>query len=278
MSTCFAISNRFRQCFLPALVCTIALLVPSTLLADPATEALLKGAECEGDYAGHLQGVCVDDEGSIFWSFTTELVKTDAAGHISKKIPVASHHGDLCYSEGRIYVAVNLGKFNDPKGNADSWVYVYDAKSLDLIAKHETQEAFHGAGGIGVRDGRFYVVGGLPDGIQENYVYEYDADFNFQKKHVIDSKWTMLGIQTATFHDGFWWFGCYGKTTPLLKTDANFQMVGRYSYSCSLGIVGVAPDRFLIATGPRTAAGRHRGTLFLAKSDKEKGLVAVAKE
>ncbi len=35
---------------------------------------------------------------------------------------------------------------------------------------------------------RFYVVGGLPDGVEENYVYEYDAEFQFVKKHIISSK------------------------------------------------------------------------------------------
>ena len=38
---------------------------------------------------------------------------------------------------------------NDPKGNADSWVYVYDATSLKFLSKHATPEVFHGAGGIG---------------------------------------------------------------------------------------------------------------------------------
>ncbi len=31
---------------------------------------------CEGTYQHHLQGVCTD-ENSIYWSFTTNLVKTD---------------------------------------------------------------------------------------------------------------------------------------------------------------------------------------------------------
>lgn len=47
----------------------------------------------------------------------------------------------------------------EAKGNADSWVYVYNANDLSFIAKYETQEVFHGAGGIGVRNGNFFVVG-----------------------------------------------------------------------------------------------------------------------
>ena len=84
---------------------------------------------CEGTYQHHLQGVCTDEK-SIYWSFTTTLVKTDMEGTLLKQVPVANHHGDLCFHDGKLYVAVNLGKFNDPEGNADSWVYVYDAETL----------------------------------------------------------------------------------------------------------------------------------------------------
>ena len=89
-------------------------------------------------------------------------IKTDAEGRALKKIEVANHHGDLCFQDGKIYVAVNLGLFNFPAGRADSWIYVYDADSLAELARHPTPEVVHGAGGIGVRDGRFFVVGGLP--------------------------------------------------------------------------------------------------------------------
>ncbi|MCB1063732.1 MAG: hypothetical protein KDN20_12520 [Verrucomicrobiae bacterium] len=230
---------------------------------------------CEGDYQHHLQGVCHDEKGALFWSFTTELVRTDAQGKVEKKIPVENHHGDLCFHEGKIYVAVNLGRFNDPKGNADSWVYVYDSGSLSFVSKHSVPEVFHGAGGMDVRDGHFFVVGGLPDGVKENYVYEYDEAFRFLKKHVIASGWTQLGIQTAAWHDGAWWFGCYGTPKILLKTDASFRLLGRYEFDASLGVAGVAKDLLLVAKGPRTEAGRCRGTLHLAKSDEKAGLILL---
>ena len=231
--------------------------------------------QCEGDYQHHLQGVCTNDVDAIFWSFTTELVKTDRQGRVLTKIPVANHHGDLCFTRGRIHVAVNHGRFNDPDGNADSWVYVYSGETLEFLSKHPTQEVFHGAGGIGIRNGHFFVVGGLPDGVVENYVYEYDADFRFAGKHVINSGWTQLGIQTAAYHDGTWWFGCYGSPQVLLKTDSRFQLLGRYEFDCSLGIVGVARDRLLIAKGPRTKDQRCLGSLHLTHPDAEHGLQLV---
>jgi glycerophosphoryl diester phosphodiesterase len=242
---------------------------PRTLLGL-ISERQFRNVECEGSYAHHLQGVCVADE-AIYWSFTTTLVKTDRAGHVLKKIPVANHHGDLCFHDGRLYVAVNLGRFNDPQGNADSWVYVYDAKTLDEVARHETQQAFHGAGGIGFCDGHFFVVGGLPDGVQENYVYEYDSHFAFVRRHVIPSGHTHLGIQTATFTDGRWWFGCYGSPQVTLVTDANFRMLGRFERDCSLGIAGLPGGRLLVASGRCSKDEGCVGSVRAAIADEASG-------
>jgi len=214
----------------------------------PEVTAHAGNASCEGSYARHLQGVCVDDN-AIYWSFTTDLVKTDLAGGLIKKVAVANHHGDLCLVDDQIYVAVNLGKFNDPAGNADSWVYVYDAQTLEEQRRFEVQDVFHGAGGIGHRAGQFYVVGGLPDGIEENYAYQYDTDFRLIKKHTIKSGHTKLGIQTATFANGRWWLGCYGSPPILLVTDAEFKLQGRYVFDCSLGIVGLPDGRLLVGGG-----------------------------
>lgn len=237
--------------------------------------AAFRDVECEGNYAHHLQGICVDNQ-SIYWSFTTQLVKTDLSGKKLKQIPVVNHHGDLCFHEGKIYVAVNLGKFNDPEGNADSWVYVYNADDLSLISKHETQEVFHGAGGIGIQEGHFFVVGGLPNGVQENYVYEYDPEFKFIKKHIIDSGHTLLGIQTATFANQRWWFGCYGDPAILLVTDASFKMIGRFEFNCSLGIEGLADGRLLSASGSCNKETGCRGSAKIATGSDVHGIQYAA--
>ena len=227
---------------------------------------------CDGTYRHHLQGICTDNAGSIFWSFTTTLVKTDADGKVSRRIEVGNHHGDLCFHDGRIYVAVNFGRFNDPDGKADSWVYVYKASDLSLVSKHEVQQVFHGAGGMGFSDGHFFVVGGLPDDVQENYVYEYDAKFNFVKRHVIKSGHTHLGIQTATFAHGKWWFGCYGDPQILLVTDADFKMLGRHRFDCSLGIVGLKNGKLLSASGPCEKDKGCTGSARVVVPDEKAGL------
>jgi len=238
-----------------------------------APTTVVRSVECQGRYARHLQGICVDARDAVFWSFTTALVKTDARGKVLKTIPVASHHGDLCYHQGAIYVAVNLGQFNDAAGNADSWGYVYDAADLSFLRKHATPEVCHGAGGIGVQDGQFIVVGGLPEGVTENRAYQYDADFRFVKTHAISSGYTLMGIQTATFAGGFWWFGCYGNPRIVLKTDQSFGLLGKYELDCSLGIVGLADGRFLVARGRCENGSDCSGRAVLARTDAAKGLV-----
>lgn len=256
------------------------------VLGATAGAADFQPVTCEGAYPHHLQGVCTDGEDSIYWSFTTRLVKTDSNGQITKQIEVANHHGDLCFHQGQVFVAVNLGKFNDPQGNADSWIYVYDADDLACEARHKTPEVFHGAGGIAFHDDKFMVVGGLPDGVNENYVYEYARDFTFKKKHILASGHTHLGIQTAAFADGHWWFGCYGRgktetapATPpiLLKADAALQKVERFEFDCSLGIVPGRDGQLLVARGGVGKDKGRTGRLVLALPDMQRGLQLIEK-
>lgn len=233
---------------------------------------------CEGAYPRHLQGICTDGKGSIYWCWTDALVKTDANGHVLKKVPVASHHGDLCYHDGRVYVATNLGKFNQPAGAADSWVYVYDADTLAELAKHRLPELVHGAGGMEHHNGKFIVIGGLPPGVNENYLYEYDENFHFQKRHVLASGYTLMGIQTVAYANGAWWFGCYGKPAVLLRADEKFQFTGKWDFNASVGIAPISGGRFLLAQNTvikgddgKTKANEAR--VVIARADAKAGLV-----
>jgi hypothetical protein len=241
--------------------------------AVSATDAgPFKPVTCEGTYPHHLQGVCANGKDAIFWSFTTRLVKTDRAGKVLKQIEVGNHHGDLCFHDGRVYVAVNFGKFNQPAGKADSWVYVYNAGDLSLAAKHKVPEVVHGAGGIDQHRGHFFVVGGLPEKVNENYLYEYDSNFHFLKKHTLASGHTHLGIQTAAFADNHWWLGCYGQPAILLKADADLKQVERYEFNASLGIIPNGPHHFLIARDRNDKGKGHTGSLVAAVADKEQGM------
>lgn len=248
-------------------------LLANIVVADEPS--VYKPTQCEGYYSGHLQGIAIDGEGNIFWSFTTKLVKSDADGKLLKAIDVANHHGDLTYVDGKIYVAVNLGEFNNSQGKADSWVYVYGADDLEFLSKHEVQEVEFGAGGIAHHQGKFLVVGGLPEGYDENYVYEYDPEFQFKGRHVVDSGYTLLGIQSAEYAEGHWWFGCYGKPQQLVVADDEFAVTGRYNFDCSYGIAGIAPGRFLVTSGPAVPGKGRTGAVQFAVPEAEKGLVRL---
>lgn len=227
---------------------------------------------CEGVYPHHLQGVCTDEREAIFWSFTTRLVKTDRSGKRLADIPVDNHHGDLCYRDGKLYVAVNLGKFNEPEGKADSWIYVYDAGDLSFKSRHAAPQLVHGAGGMAYHDGRFLVVGGLPPGTDENYAYEYDRELKFVRRHVLASGYTLMGIQTAAFAEGHWWFGCYGKPEILLRASPDLKKVERFEFGASLGIVSLGSGHFLIGRDTNTPGKGHAGRLVAAETDASKGM------
>ena len=208
-------------------------------------------------YGGHLQGMTTDYKSHIFWSHTTQLVKTDFQGNIIKEVDVPFHHGDLYYYNKKVYVAVNLGLFNDENGAADSWVYVYDEQNLNLIKKYPLPDVIFGAGGIAINENQVMVVGGLPYNGQfhENLVYEYTMDFELKKIHKLKTGYTHQGIQTATYYNGFWYFGCYGNKLKHLEPvvlkakfhNDSLRLKEMYQKDFSFGLVGLYGNKWLIS-------------------------------
>ncbi len=207
-------------------------------------------------YDGHLQGMATDFENYIFWSHTRQLVKTDLTGTILKVIDVQNHHGDLEYYKGKIYVAVNFGKFNEEPGLADSWVYVYNADDLSLCSKHPVPEVVHGAGGIAIHNNQVMVVGGLPENgnYNVNFIYEYDLNFNLKKRHDLESGYTYKGIQTACYFNNYWYFACYGSTRvgvvpkvlKVKQTPGNeMQLIQKIDTDMSYGMIGLRNEEFI---------------------------------
>lgn len=260
-----SLSRRSVLAVLPAAL----LALPRTAVAQSGNSAPLQvmagsGVALSGVYPGHLQGVCTNDRDALYWSMTTDIVKTDVSGAVVRRIAVPGHHGDLCHVDGRIYVAVNLGLFNDPQGRADSWVYVYDADDLSLLARHPVSEVVYGAGGIAFADGRFVVVGGLPEGMSENALYEYGREFRSGRKIALKTGPTYKGIQTAAFDGAHWWFGCYGRadfTEVLIRTDRTFGAIQTFAFDGSTGIVPLDRDTLLVA---RSVCGKESCVARLA--------------
>jgi hypothetical protein len=251
-----------------SLIAALALLPASAIARTPAPSPLqalaASGAALSGVYPGHLQGVCANGRDALYWSMTTDLVKTDLSGNIVRRIAVPSHHGDLCHHDGRIHVAVNLGLFNDPEMRSDSWIYVYDSEDLSLLARHPVKDVVYGAGGIAFGDGRFIVVGGLPDGVGENHIHDCGPDFGSCRKIVLKTGQTYKGIQTAAFDGDHWWFGCYGRpdfTEVLIRTDRDFGDIRTFAFDASTGIVPLDRDTFLVA---RSACGKESCVARLA--------------
>ncbi|MCA9100936.1 MAG: hypothetical protein KDA63_07305 [Planctomycetales bacterium] len=261
-------TRRLGGRLLLAGVLACATMLAAAGATEPETHQPVK---CPGEYGGHLQGLDVDGQGFVYWSMTVAIVKTNADGELVCRVDAPSHQGDLTCREGWVYVAVNLGLFNDPEERADSWVYVYDAADLSLLEKHPLGDVVYGAGGIAHDGEHFLVVGGLPDDRQVNHVYEYDEGFRLLAHHEIASGHTHLGIQTATFADGHWWFGCYGRPPQLLKVDRDFQMAGRYTFDASLGVAPLGDGRFLLGRGKCTD-GTCQGWAVVGHSDAESGL------
>lgn len=144
------------------------------------------------------------------------------------------------------------------------WSMTYDAEDLSLLARHPVSEVVYGAGGIAFADGRFIVVGGLPDGMGENYIYEYDRDFTSGRKIVPKTGQTFKGIQTAAFDGDRWWFGCYAKSDfaeVLIRTDRTFGAIQSFSFDGSTGIVPLDRDTLLVA---RSVCGKESCVARLA--------------
>ena len=212
--------------------------VAALFAACAAVAELPKKIVCEGDYGGHLQGVATDGE-SIYWSFTVAVVKTDLAGKILASRKAPSHLGDLCYKDGVVYVAVNLGKFTTETGGV-SQVTAYDAKTLEPLKTIPLPEMPHGACGMTWKDDKFYIIGGLPLKHEKNYVYEYTSDFKFVKRHDLDTGFTWMGIQTAAHEDNTFYFGIYGsKGDPsgVLACPDDLSSYARYTGPGSVGIL-----------------------------------------
>ena len=209
--------HRFRLAFL--------LLVPLMSVGASAAPCLdVVRLRSETGWNGHLQGVATDGT-NLFWSWTRAIVRTDFEGNVLSEIATPYHHGDLCVHGGKVYVAVNLGSFNRPSGTeAVSEVRAFDAGTLAAAGTWKIPELIYGAGGITHYRGRFYVVGGLPDGMDGNAVYEYDGKFRFRRKIPLAIGWTNLGIQTVdATPEGFFRFGIYGR-----KGERPYALVCRF--------------------------------------------------
>lgn len=236
------------------------------------TEAVAQKIDCEGEYRLHLQGVDRAPSGNFYWSFTDKLVKTDAGGRALASTEVDNHHGDLTYFRGKVYVAVNFGAFNEIGTKADSWVFAYHAKDLSLAEIHYIPQVIYGAGGLATDGKKFLVVGGLPEKLEHNVIYEYDMNFQFVKQHKIGGGYTKMGIQTASYANGFWFLGCYGEPRQTLVLDSELNLVTKANFDCAYGITTAENDKLWVARDRTNPQNKHEGWIQNAHFKLDSGL------
>ena len=191
---------------------------------------------CEKSYPQHLQGFDCDDD-YIYWSFSDMMVKTDWQGKEIMAVKVPYHHGDICVSNGKIYAAVNFGRFNNPNGKAKNFIYVYDCKDLKKIAEYPVNEVFHGAGAVTPSENGFIVAGGLPPQPAKypaNLLYEYDKDFKFIRKIEV-APWTLSGVQVIQKVPGGWLLA--GHRNRLIVCNDKFEFLSDEGYNGTHGIM-----------------------------------------
>ncbi len=233
--------------------------------ADSAPQQPADILKCPGGYGGHLQGLATDGK-HIYWSFTVTIVKTDLAGKILATQDGPSHQGDLCVKDGIVYVAVNRGHFNYRKG-AVSEVHSYDAETLKPLKTWKLKDMPHGAGGMTWRGDSFFIVGGLPPSHNRNYVYEYSSDFKLLKRHVLQTGFTLMGIQTAAYENGrflFGIYGCSGNPSGVLAVEDDLKTFKRYTGGGSVGILRFGERYFTGKTDKDPATRKWTGSIILA--------------
>ena len=209
-----------------------------------------KNAQLAGVFKGHIQGIDIDN-GKIYWSQTFNLFRSDAKGNIEHMVDVEYHHGDVCIANGKLYCAVNKGKFNqNPTENkAKNFVYVYDLnlRCIQIIPINNMPE---GLGAIEYHNGKFYLGGGCYKEEKTFKIFQFSEDFKFEKSYEIPVGNSWLGVQTIARAHGKFWLGCYtvkGDKYKLWEADDNFNIIKKHKFNGALGIAEVnQPDATLL--------------------------------
>jgi hypothetical protein len=141
---------------------------------------------------GGQQGIATDGV-HIYVQETSLLVKYDLKGkEVARSDKRRSHHGGICYLEGKIYAAVSKCV---KETNHQHWVKVYDATTLKEIAEFDIGEHFDCcAGGIAYYKDHFYVAESYFDNDHRDLIVKFDNDFNLVERYRVDFKCS-YGIQ-----------------------------------------------------------------------------------
>ena len=240
----------------------------------------------------HLQGVTCDGT-HIYWSFTTKIVKTDLTGAVVTSADVPGHSGDLCVHLGKLYVATEEGRYTR-QSNFKQEVRVYDTATLKLLKVYNLDADFVPRGFevscIEYANGRFWLPAGIPENVvdETNYVLEYTPSFEFVAVHELPTGSTQYGIQTITYHDGYFYMGNYSGTTgvksgtfscPLsLKTAIPIEPYAGEGAMSVTGVLYTAVSRSVTGGYSATATSVDNLDLLFLRVDAEPGGLTATPE
>lgn len=216
---------------------------------------------CEGVYPLHLQGVATDGK-SIFWSFTSVLVKTGLDGKFISKYEIerkAGHMGDLCCNGGKVYVGVARGEVRGCQTGDEVWEF--DSAAMALLKKHPTPQTVWSNNGIEFYDGSFWIISSAPKHCRYNMVFRYTPDFRFMRCQMVDSGWTNRGVQTIFRRQDEILLGCYGTAGNVENAHKSCTLVVDGKALAEMKGPGKAPE--IVPCGRRVEVGTSEGMLEL---------------
>ncbi|MEE2942925.1 MAG: hypothetical protein VX413_05940 [Verrucomicrobiota bacterium] len=163
---------------------------PGRLVKEPLRFQITSRLEIPSDDG--QQGIATDGKHAYVQN-SQQLFKYQLDGTLIKAGPkLELHHGGIVYVNGLVYAAVSGC---EPTGSTEHHVHIYNARTLELIKKHDIGEYFTVcAGGIAHREGHFFVAESFFDNEHLDRVVEFDSSFRHIKTHTIEFK-SPFGIQ-----------------------------------------------------------------------------------
>lgn len=195
----------------------------------------------EGEYQYHLQDVWREGD-YLYWTHTSQIVKTDLSGKIVAKADVGDHHAGVEVRDGKVYVAVCVYQAKTGRKALPSSrmiVRVFDAGTLMQLEEHVT-DINDRSGSLAILDDGTFLVGCLrPPDITKTQVrfHHLDKDFKLIKSYVLDNVPVKLGIETIKRRGEFYYLSMYLDGGLCLKLDKDFREVARYRLNGTYGLV-----------------------------------------
>jgi len=226
---------------------------------------------CDGVWSDRLRGLAVDPRGSIYWSFGSDLVRSDERGHVLAAARGLGGVGDLCFRNGRVLaIASGMGEV----------LLELDGATLEIVARHELKLA--DGGGPGVLAGIGWVGSVL-------FVGRQPLRDGLPAIHLLDPSLTPvrswargdLPVRGAAFAfaEGRLWVGrgeAAADAGGVEVLDMDGAAVHRGALGAGAGLAALPAGRFLVGRSEARGAG-WVGAAQLAIPAPDGGLAFVAR-